>query len=205
MVIIVDVGAFIGHTLMHILKQIGVDDFKAYAFEPSESAYPKIDDNKIKVIRKAVSTENCTKTFYECRNKVSSSLLPFTDNKDKWIGAGNAFDPSSQYDVECVRLDTFMDEEGLEEIDILKIDAQGHDLDVIKSLGNKLKNVKQIIAEVAVTEFDLYENGCKKDEMFQFMETNNFSVFKSELQTHNQELNVYFRNNNFTEFYDVRV
>lgn len=205
MAVIVDVGAYIGQTLVNILKQIGVDNFKAYAFEPSKSAYPVINDHRVKVIHKAVSTEDCTKTFYECKNKVSSSLLPFTTDKDKWIGAGDAFDPSSQYNVECIRLDTFMDEEGLEEIDVLKIDAQGHDLDVIKSLGDKLRNVKQIIAEVAVTDFDLYENGCKKDEMFQFMETNNFSVFKSELQTHNQELNVYFRNNNFTEFYDVRV
>tara|TARA_Y100001936_G_C16078493_1_gene675862 strand:+ start:1540 stop:2160 length:621 start_codon:yes stop_codon:yes gene_type:complete len=206
MVVVVDVGAYIGHTLIQILRQIGVNDFNAYAFEPSRSAYPIINDPRIKVLRKAVSTENCIKTYYECKNKVSSSLLPFiTENKEKWVGAGDAFDAFAEYDVECVRLDTFMDEENLTEIDVLKVDAQGHDLDVIKSLGDKLKNVKQIIAEVSITDFDLYENGCKKDEMFEFMETNNFSVFRSELQTHDQELNVYFRNNNFSEFFDVRV
>ena len=90
-----DVGAHIGHTLLQILRQIGVDDFSAYAFEPSRSAYPTINDSRIKVLRKAVSTENCNKTFYECKNKVSSSLLPFTENKEKWVGAGVAIDAAS--------------------------------------------------------------------------------------------------------------
>lgn len=200
-----DVGAFIGHTLIQMLLQIGTDDFKAYAFEPSRSAYPTINDPRIKIIRKAVSTENCNKTFYECKNKVSSSLLPFTENKEKWIGAGDAFDPSSEYDVECVRLDTFMEKEGIENIDVLKIDAQGHDLDVIKSLGDRISDVKQIIAEVSVVDYELYKNESTKDEMFAFMKSNDFSIIKSEHQTHDQELNVYFKNNKFNKIYDINV
>lgn len=49
--------------------------------------------------------------------------------------------------VSTVRLDTFMAAAHLDRIDMLVVDAQGSDLSVLRSLGSRLADVRQIEVE----------------------------------------------------------
>lgn len=53
--------------------------------------------------------------------------------------------------VHATRLDTYMEENGIQEIDLLCMDVQGATLEVLKGLGEKLHHVKYIITEVYFT------------------------------------------------------
>lgn len=98
--------------------------------------------------------------------------------------------------VECLRLETVINKYSIDLIPYLKIDTQGHDFEVIKSLGNKIKIVNQIECEVQVTSFEIYKNQSKKEEVIQFMRENKFILEKTISQTYGQEQNLIFKKEN---------
>jgi hypothetical protein len=59
-------------------------------------------------------------------------------------------------------------------IDFIKTDTQGNDLKVIKSLGKYINNVKKIQVEVQLQE--LYKNSPKKEDIVEYMNSNNFEL-----------------------------
>ncbi|MCP4736741.1 MAG: FkbM family methyltransferase, partial [Bosea sp.] len=100
----------------------------------------------------------------------SSSLLPFTDEVQKWKNPTPTtplLQTINSYKVKAVRLDTFIEKVNLQNtiIDFIKIDTQGHDLNVIKSLGKYLSNVREILCEVQTTNFDLYKLTAEKRQL----------------------------------------
>jgi hypothetical protein len=102
--------------------------------------------------------------------------------------------------VKVSKLSTFLVENNLSDkvISFLKIDTQGSDLDVVKSLGDYIKNFKSIQLECFSTkdEQSLYENESKCYEIIDFFESNNF-----ELSHHFKEdekwSNLIFKNKQF--------
>lgn len=59
--------------------------------------------------------------------------------------------------VQCLTLQTLMYRLGVTSIEFLKVDAQGHDLKVIESLGGGISMVRFFEVEVQVTDFELYK------------------------------------------------
>ena len=55
--------------------------------------------------------------------------------------------------VECKRLDTFVNQKKIKKIDLVKIDTQGHEVKVLKSLGTKLKIIDNIQLEIMLYDF----------------------------------------------------
>jgi FkbM family methyltransferase len=98
--------------------------------------------------------------------------------------------------VKCYKLSTIIKELKIDEVAYLKIDTQGHDFEVIKSLEDQIYKVKYIACEVQITSFELYKNQSKKEDILNFMNSNNFNLIKSELQTYDQEENLIFKNMN---------
>ena len=82
----------------------------------------------------------------------------------------------------------------------MKIDTQGHDLEVIKSLGNEIKRVKEIVAEVQIVETEVYKNSSKREDLLEYMKENGFSIWKIQPWSHHQEENIWFTNNRYKEF-----
>jgi FkbM family methyltransferase len=96
--------------------------------------------------------------------------------------------------VPCLRLDTIIKKFNIEKIVFLKIDTQGHDFEVIKSLGDKLSIVLYIECEVQITDFEVYKNQSKKDEVIEYLTSRGFKLIHIEKQTFNQEENLTFEN-----------
>ena len=82
----------------------------------------------------------------------------------------------------------------------MKIDTQGHDLEVIKSLGEEIKRVKEITAEVQIVETEVYKNSSKREDLLEYMKEKGFSIWKIQPWSHNQEQNIWFTNNRFKNF-----
>jgi len=88
----------------------------------------------------------------------------------------------------------------IEHIDFLKIDTQGHDLEVIKSLGDKISCVKEIVAEVQIVDFELYKGGTKKSDMVNYMKSNGFEIHQIQKYSKDQEENIWFVNTKFNNY-----
>lgn len=106
-------------------------------------------------------------TFFLTEGDQGSSLLkPLPGQPSKWLTEQKTISVSS------VRLEEFLDANisPEESVDLLKIDAQGADLDVISSAGSYLnpKSIKAIYTEINFVDF--YEGQNSYHELFAFLD-----------------------------------
>jgi FkbM family methyltransferase len=177
-----DVGACVGET---ISKFDGFD--KIYAFEPAPYVFNILVENhkndpRIEFYEMAISDEDGVKSL-KYHDKYGYSSFLEIDKEGEFAKKCQEFDPGfdniiSVIDVQTKRLDTFMQENCIEHIDFLKIDTQGNDLNVIKSLGKMINKVDTIELEVQIKP--LYKNSSSKEEIVDFMQRNNFNLISEE-------------------------
>ncbi|MBX3012657.1 MAG: FkbM family methyltransferase [Caldilineaceae bacterium] len=199
--VIFEVGAHAGDPdLIDYCQRSGA---KLYMFEPLPKRYQELVEKtkhvpSIQVFPLAVSNYDGRATFHVANFDDCSSLLTFDEKvNETWVFKWHPidrFEMVEQIEVEVVRLDTFMQQQGIEEVDLIEIDTQGQDLKVVESLGAKIKGVKKIQLEVNVFHAPLYSNSCNKDEVVAYFAQQDFEPHVSWKQTMNREENITFRN-----------
>ena len=83
--------------------------------------------------------------------------------------------------VKVKSLKMIMDQYVPDKVHFLKIDAEGKDLDIIKSAGNRISDIYVATLECSShTNHDIraFKNGSQKEDVIAFMTEHNFSVFK---------------------------
>ena len=194
MKVIIEVGANSGQDSIHYASQ---SDSFLYAFEP----VPYLGDNLIKflnshsisnyrLIRNAVSDTNGKAVFNisgpdESHNYACSSLNQFADDiGEKWGGRSD-FKHIDSVEVDTIRLDTFIEGEGIEEIEYIHIDAQGSDFKVLQSLGDKIHIVKAGKCEAANTVALYKDVDNSVYSIIEWLNNNGFEI--TQLNNHHGE------------------
>jgi hypothetical protein len=77
-------------------------------------------------------------------------------------------------------------------VDYLKVDAQGLDLQVVRSAGDRLKDIHRICVECDVTSNPLYRGAATKNETVDFFESHGFKLIDVLTQSDGQEENLTF-------------
>ena len=173
-----------------------LDEFETatvYAFECNtdclrecNKTLSKLDENRkqrLYLIDKAVALENAPVSFYpfdlqKYNNMGASSMLKIDfSTRDKLDPDYNRPNPQKEIIVQGTRLDTFIDETKLTNIDLLCIDLQGYELNALKSLGNYLYSVKYIITECSITS--TYTDGATFTELNEYLSKYNFKYISS--------------------------
>ena len=125
------------------------DEDKVYAFEPT----PYLVDRFLRVLERglpgtfipiqtAVSDVEGPVKFYVAGHKLGcSSLHEFSDDLDETWPEVRDFKATDEIEVPAIRLDTFINENKIEQVDHFHCDVQGHDLRVLKSLGDDIEKV----------------------------------------------------------------
>lgn len=109
-------------------------------------------------------------------------FFPFDNpGDDRNIGASSCFPlrskPLRKYqtkiDVDAIRLDEWMDEVGLETIDLLCMDCEGATWQVLRGLGDKLQHVKYLITELNFVK--MHRTRVSYDMLHTFLISEGFS------------------------------
>ena len=130
--ILVDVGANQGNYSLEAFRIC--PSIKIFAFEPHPITFASLskrleDYRNITAINKGISSENGVLSLYDYPgNDGSSHASLFQDVITEIHGAGSAV----SHDVELTTLDHFIDSESIKEIDLLKIDTEGNELQVLR-------------------------------------------------------------------------
>ena len=158
----IEIGA---NTGSHTVK-LAADGSLVYSFEPSTILYKElvekfVEHQNILVLPIAIDIENSVKFFNISTqgDRGFGSLYDFSDNlQETELSRYNEFKiPFLRKDkVLTMRLDTFMNTYGIDSLDYLHIDAQGNDFNCIKSLGDRIKDVKEGQCE-CTWEIKLYD------------------------------------------------
>ena len=118
--------------------------------------------------------EPTTRTFYQMDRtggaSGSSSLLKPTKHHPHFI--------EEEIMVQALSLEKILDHVDWNRfpfIEQIKIDCEGHDLEVIKSIGKYLNRVVFITAEVSSTNANHWEGSTNHQDLYSFMNDNNFA------------------------------
>ena len=188
----IDVGAYRGEAS----RPAALDDpsLTVHAFEPVPVLFEELNGGpqNYRVHAMAVADDNGTAAFRINGFTAASSLLPLDEEaRSDWID-GDLLIEEREIVVPTIRLDTFMDEQGIAEVEFLKIDAQGADFAVVRSAGARLIDIRRIKLEVAITPRQLYRGAAKKAAIIAFLEANGYRLIATERQSHDQEENLTF-------------
>jgi|GEM_PF-625900 len=194
-----DVGANNGFTSVPVAQQH--PHAHVYAFEPTPQMVQQIETKagnlpNYHLTRKAVSDFNGKAKFKVAGQSDwgCSSLLDFSDkSRTEWPGR-NDFVVTEQIEVDVMRLDAFIEEQGIETIDFLHIDTQGSDLKVLQGLGKYLSIVKQGAMEAAARPDILYKGQNTQEESIRFLQENGFEILGVDSNDDRRnEVNIYFK------------
>jgi FkbM family methyltransferase len=189
----IDVGAHAGqHTLQHAQKNSQV---LVYAFEPDWRMLRSLVGKAVNFvpIPMAVSEADGIAEFFINMADGTSSLLPF--NPDAFVAGWKESDglfTERRETVPTIRLDTFMSKLGIDSVEYLKIDAQGADLMVVRSLGERLKDIQSLTLEVDVSPVRAYKGSSGKEEIVDFLLSRGFDLVRTRAQTSGREENLDF-------------
>lgn len=190
MVIWIDVGAHNGQSTLAAAR--ANPDLIIYAFEPIPVLAAKLSNlspENYLVQNLAVSDVNGAAEFYVHGASETSSLLPFNAGAKAAWGAN--FGETKVITVPTIRLDAFMYKHQIAEVDYLKIDTQGHDLAVVRGLGERIKDVRDILLEVQLEP--LYIGASTKANVLAYMKSRGFWLVSVTPQTRGKEENLLFR------------
>ena len=183
---IIDVGANKGQTIVFFKKIF--PRLKIFAFEPSET-YKFLEkkyhnDKNIKLSNVAIDKKKGKKKFYYHKFKSynTSGLSGFykinKDSKDHIRLKSSERNKilkeiNFSYSVNCMSLDDIFKKKI--NIDLLKIDTQGNELNVLKGSKKLLKSIKFIKLELMF--YDYYEKSYSISDIDLFLKKYNFKIF----------------------------
>lgn len=165
-----------------------------HAFEPLPTLYEELREGPTnhRVHASAIAEQEGVAPFHVNRFAAASSLLPIDEDvRREWTDGDLLHEDRIVY-VPTTRLDRFMQRSGIRHVEFLHIDAQGADLAVLRSAGERLADIDQIKCEVAVTPEPLYLGAPSKTMIVDFLVARGFRLVAAEAQSHGQEENLTF-------------
>jgi FkbM family methyltransferase len=199
-----DIGANEGHWCVDIAKNN--PHIQIYAFEPVPQLYNTLIEKtshlkNIEIVNKAIDLQSGKRVFNISKeswygNHGCSSFLTFSErSKTEWVGRDD-FQVIETIEVDTISLEEFVNEKGIEIIDYIKIDTQGWDVNVLKSLGDKISIIKEGELEAGAKNDILYVGQNTELESVSFLLNNNFRIIKIEPNDiHHNEVNIKFKIN----------
>jgi FkbM family methyltransferase len=155
-----DVGANKGQCLGEMLKHF--PRARIHSFEPFPEvfaqltamtrAYPNVTAHNL-----ALGEADGTRAFHLNRASDTNSFLPNSTQAAEYAPPGWV-DPMGIMQVPMRRLDTFCREQGIERIDLLKIDSQGYELKILEGGAELLRARRIRLLLLEVLFVPLYED-----------------------------------------------
>ncbi len=192
-----DVGANDGSTTINLIKAFPW--ITVFAFEPTPFLVTIIRERTAGIKGYHLQVNAVGEVPGEATFNVAgsadwgcSSLLEFSDGLEKTWPGRTDLKVTDKIKVDVIRLDDFLTQHRIDQIDFLHVDTQGHDLSVLKSLGSRIGVVKAGVIEVPQSdEVKLYKGQHTKEEALRFLESHGFKIWRIDHQLN--EDNVFFR------------
>lgn len=168
--VIFDVGANVGQTTFQFLETF--KEPSIHAFEPG-LAFAQLSTGtaplkSVRINNFAIGAHDRTALFRDNAASVLSSFLP--RGKDGWNSE------ETDREVEVRTIDSYAAEFGIEEIDILKSDTQGYELEVLRGASSMLarRAIRMVYVEIVLTE--LYVGLPGLDQIFALLIKHGFRL-----------------------------
>mgnify|MGYP001200709506 CR=1 FL=1 len=154
-----DVGSHRGESIKTIIENFNIKEI--HAFEPSPINFEYLVKNisnlnvtcQIYLNKFGLGNENVSKKFKQMKESSSSTFNEINEEslyfkkKNLLLNLGNNKNYFKEYELEIKKIDNYIYEKKIKDIDFLKIDTEGFEYFVLKGFENHLKIVKVILFE----------------------------------------------------------
>ena len=190
--VIIDIGANEGQSINRF--NLIFNNCIIHSFEPIKKCFDKMvkDHPNKKNIKNnyALSDKNTNKVFFINKHSYTSSFNRINKSYDQLHEKDKT---KNNIKVKTMKLYTYVDLNKIKKIDILKIDTQGHELNVLKGAKNSFKKNIFHFVEVEIILCNYYIKKINLHEIDRLMFENNFDLF-------NLQEFVYSKNNQIKWF-----
>lgn len=158
---------------------------KAILIEPQKKIYKFIkkkysNNNKVKVLNFAASNKETNQILYINKHDLTSSLTEI-NKKNKYLNLkaklfGGSIDEMilNQDKIKTLKLEKIIKNNKIKKIDLIKIDTEGHELQVLRGMGHYLKSkVKFVLIEFHNSNI-FFDYDAKK--IHKYLTTKNFKL-----------------------------
>ncbi|MFN3144948.1 MAG: FkbM family methyltransferase [Paracoccaceae bacterium] len=164
--VVFDVGAHYGESIRRFRQMF--PDCQVHSFEPSRKSYAVLrgaysNQESVFLNNSGVSSSPGNLAFHSNAKSNTSSFVPI-DSSSKWVKKRASrlnLDPKEFtqeiYQVPVTTLDIYANERKIQNIDILKIDTQGHEEEVLDGASGLLNEGKIKIIETEIILGSAYE------------------------------------------------
>tara|TARA_Y100000031_G_C8196635_1_gene374012 strand:- start:195 stop:908 length:714 start_codon:yes stop_codon:yes gene_type:complete len=149
---LIDVGSHKGEYISSIKKNFDIKQI--YGFEPNKDIFEILNKNfsssRINLYNKGISNEKGEVFLNKNIESSSSSINDLNLNsnyykkKFRLLNFFNLKKITTKIKIEVIRLDEFMNSNNIKNIDLLKIDTEGFEYNVLKSLGSRIFDIKLV-------------------------------------------------------------
>ena len=180
---LVYVGANIGSSLWNMIQNYDV----VYSFEPDPEMFIQLEKRFkqfewVTLVNAACSESDGEVDFYITPNRVSSSLADASSVEKSAEGFSQHVQKIIK--VKTINLSNYLQSKGVEEIDTYLSDAQGSDLNILKSIKDyyvDTKKIKTLIIETHGDGIEIYDNLNNQFKEFKKILSNNYNFVHASL------------------------
>lgn len=166
----VDIGANLGTSINFVSNCIDIK--QAYLFEPNKECFEflisKFKKKNYSIINKAIGTFG-NKIFY---NYKISSQSSFLKRSNKYFKGLNEI--KGKRKIKLIPFDSYFKKI---KIDFCKIDVEGMEYDVLKSMSKSLKDIKLIKIEINFLNDFFIKKTSNFNEIIKFLYKKNFKLY----------------------------
>lgn len=165
---VIDVGANIGDTLLSLGKRVGPEG-RAIGFEANPATLQKCQANIALNAMPQVRVEGVG-LGAEAGELGFGSAASGNSGADRFMPDGGAIT------VAVITLDSYIREQGLDRVDLIKIDVEGFEMNVLRGADATLARFRPVLF-LELSDANLREQGSSATELLAWLETRDYAVY----------------------------
>ena len=175
---LIDAGANMGYVSL-LASRVLNENGKIYALEPSQRDFERLIDNvSINHLSKIISCHNIALSD----KSGTAQLMIATEERSALNTLGTAFsfkgvEKVKIEDVKTMSLDEFITNEGINHVDVLKLDLEGSELKALQGAVNTIQRYRPAVV-LGINQNALKASGASLDEIEQMLKTLRYKAYK---------------------------